>query len=222
MKARAEGDCFVVGVESLVFGGRCTSVGQMEAYALPLRAAMVYNAIANFEQFVAKKGCYRKVAFYDADVAEVVFAQWNAEGSNLSLEQVRVALLFTTAKFEEFVGKKGCCPQRAIGQTRLRRRSNRRPPPFGNNPFYRQTPRTLRWHHIPSLLAEVGRRPPPAQRWCNTCRRQGSQRSRGNSLSQRGPSWPGWQPLPPPSTKCVPFNRCIVVASSCSVLKDPT
>ena len=95
MKARAEGDCFLVSVARLAFGGRCTSVGQVEAYALPVRAAMVYNAIANFEQFVAKKGCYRKVAFYDADVAEVVFALWDAEGVNLSPDQVRVALLFT-------------------------------------------------------------------------------------------------------------------------------
>ena len=62
MKARAEGDYFLVSVASLAFGGRCTSVGQMEAYALPVRAAMVYNVIANFEQFVAKKGCYRKMA----------------------------------------------------------------------------------------------------------------------------------------------------------------
>ena len=46
-------------------------------------------------QFVEKNGCYRKVAFYDADVAEVVFVMWNADGDYLSTEQVRMALLFS-------------------------------------------------------------------------------------------------------------------------------
>ena len=82
MKARAKRDCFLVSVESLASGGRCTSVGQVEAYALPLRAAMVYNAIAKFEQFVAKKSCYRKMAFYDADVANPARGQLNRENKH--------------------------------------------------------------------------------------------------------------------------------------------
>ena len=41
------------------------------------------------------KGYYRKVAFYDADVAEDdVFEGWNADGDYFSPEQVRGALLF--------------------------------------------------------------------------------------------------------------------------------
>ena len=88
MKARAEGDCFLVSVGSLAFGGRCTSVGQAKAYALPPA-----SAIAKFEIFVEKKGCYGKTTFYDADVANVVFEEWNADRDYLSTEQVQVAQL---------------------------------------------------------------------------------------------------------------------------------
>ena len=93
MKARAEGDCFFVSVGSLAFGGHCTSVGQAKAHALSLQAAMVDNAIAKFEIFVEKKGCYGKTTFYDADVANTVFEEWSADGDYLTTEQVRVAQL---------------------------------------------------------------------------------------------------------------------------------
>ena len=97
MKFRAEGGCFFKSVSSLAFGGRCSSVGIAERYALPLRAAMVRNTILKMEQFVKVKECFRDTLFYDAYVSGAVFSSWagTVKDGVLSPGQARVTLLWT-------------------------------------------------------------------------------------------------------------------------------
>lgn len=87
LKARSIGDCMFVSLASVAFGARCKTKADGEAYSLPLRAAMAWNAIVNIEEFISWNHSYNEISFYDALASDVVSLGGEANPDELEPEQ---------------------------------------------------------------------------------------------------------------------------------------